>query len=100
MGFFDKIKTGLTRTRENIGHAFDSLFVGELDDDFYDELEESREEGELRAPRGAGGGRRPLRLRRGAPDGEPGEEDRGERHARHCWPVQGRPPSRHGRSPA
>ena len=41
MGFFDKIKTGLTRTRENIGHAFDSIFVGELDDDFYDELEEA-----------------------------------------------------------
>ncbi|HIR84884.1 MAG TPA: signal recognition particle-docking protein FtsY [Candidatus Galloscillospira excrementavium] len=41
MGFFDKIKAGLTRTRENIGHSFDSLFAGELDDDFYDELEET-----------------------------------------------------------
>ena len=39
MGFFDKIKAGLTRTKENIGHSFDSLFAGELDDDFYDELE-------------------------------------------------------------
>ena len=41
MGFFDKIKAGLTRTKENIGHSFDQLFAGELDDDFYDELEEA-----------------------------------------------------------
>ncbi|MGN8876652.1 signal recognition particle-docking protein FtsY [Pseudoflavonifractor sp. HCP28S3_F10] len=41
MGFFDKIKAGLTRTKENIGHSFDQLFAGELDDDFYDELEET-----------------------------------------------------------
>ena len=41
MGFFEKIKTGLSRTRENIGHSFDQLFAGELDDDFYDGLEET-----------------------------------------------------------
>ena len=41
MGFFEKIKAGLTRTKENIGHSFDSRFAGELDDDFYDELEEA-----------------------------------------------------------
>ena len=41
MGFFDKIKAGLTRTKGNIGHSLDSLFAGELDDDFYDELEET-----------------------------------------------------------
>ena len=41
MGFFEKIKAGLTRTKENIGHSFDNLFAGDLDDDFYDELEES-----------------------------------------------------------
>ncbi len=41
MGFFEKIKAGLTRTKENIGHSFDSLFAGELDDDFYDDLEET-----------------------------------------------------------
>ena len=41
MGFFDKIKAGLTRTKENIGHSLDSLFAGELDDNFYDELEET-----------------------------------------------------------
>ena len=40
MGFFEKIKAGLTRTKENIGHSFDQLFAGELDDDFYDELED------------------------------------------------------------
>ncbi|MCD7947089.1 MAG: signal recognition particle-docking protein FtsY [Oscillospiraceae bacterium] len=41
MGFFDKIKAGLTRTRDNIGKSFDSLFSGELNDAFYDELEEA-----------------------------------------------------------
>ena len=41
MGFFEKIKTWLSRTRENIGHSFDQLFAGELDDDFYDGLEET-----------------------------------------------------------
>ena len=41
MGFFEKIRAGLTRTKENIGHSFDNLFAGELDDDFYDELEET-----------------------------------------------------------
>ena len=41
MGFFEKIKAGLTRTKENIGHSVDQLFAGELNDDFYDELEET-----------------------------------------------------------
>ena len=41
MGFFEKIKQGLTRTKENIGHSFAELFAGELDDDFYDLLEET-----------------------------------------------------------
>ena len=42
MGFFDKIKKGLTKTREAISETFNDIFsVSELDDDFYDELEES-----------------------------------------------------------
>ncbi len=41
MGFFAKIKAGLTRTKENIGHSIEQLFAGELNDDFYDELEET-----------------------------------------------------------
>lgn len=41
MGFFEKIKAGLTRTKENIGHSLDNLFAGELNDVFYDELEET-----------------------------------------------------------
>ncbi len=41
MGFFEKIKVGLTRTKENIGHSFNQLFAGELNDDFYDLLEET-----------------------------------------------------------
>ncbi len=38
MGFFDKIKQGLSRTASTIGSVFTA---SELDDDFYDELEES-----------------------------------------------------------
>ena len=42
MGFFDKIKQGLTKTRDAISETFNDIFsVSELDDDFYDELEES-----------------------------------------------------------
>ena len=42
MGFFDKIKQGLTKTRNAIGATLGDLFqVSELDDNFYDELEES-----------------------------------------------------------
>ncbi|MEG1879496.1 MAG: signal recognition particle-docking protein FtsY [Pseudoflavonifractor sp.] len=41
MGFFDKIKAGLSRTKENIGHSMDQLFSGELNDAFYDDLEET-----------------------------------------------------------
>jgi len=42
MGFFDKIKQGLSKTRDAIGSTLGDLFkFSELDDDFYDELEES-----------------------------------------------------------
>ena len=41
MGFFEKIKQGLTRTKESIGHSFSELFAGELNDDFFDLLEET-----------------------------------------------------------
>ena len=42
MGFFDKIKQGLAKTREAITETWNDVFsVSELDDDFYDELEES-----------------------------------------------------------
>jgi fused signal recognition particle receptor len=43
MGFFDKIKAGLTKTRDALGSTLGSIFTGfsEIDDDFYDELEES-----------------------------------------------------------
>ena len=42
MGFFDKIKAGLTKTREALSDTLGSVFSGfsEIDDDFYDELEE------------------------------------------------------------
>ena len=42
MGFFDKIKAGLTKTREALGNTLGNVFSGfsEIDDDFYDELEE------------------------------------------------------------
>ncbi len=43
MGFFDKIKAGLTKTRDALSTTLGSVFTGfsEIDDDFYDELEES-----------------------------------------------------------
>ena len=42
MGFFDKIKAGLTKTRDALSDTLGSVFsVSEIDDYFYDELEES-----------------------------------------------------------
>ena len=43
MGFFDKIKAGLAKTRDALSDSWNDLFSGgsEIDDDFYDELEES-----------------------------------------------------------
>ena len=42
MGFFDKIKAGLAKTRDALGSTLAGVFSGfsEIDDDFYDELEE------------------------------------------------------------
>lgn len=42
MGFFGKLKEGLSKTRDNIVSGIDSVFGGfsSIDDDFYDELEE------------------------------------------------------------
>jgi fused signal recognition particle receptor len=42
MGFFDKIKAGLTKTRDALANTLGGVFSGfsEIDDDFYDELEE------------------------------------------------------------
>ena len=42
MGFFDKIKAGLTKTRENLNSTLGNVFAAnEIDEDFYDELEET-----------------------------------------------------------
>ena len=43
MGFFDKIKAGLAKTRDALSNTLGNVFSGfsQLDDDFYDELEES-----------------------------------------------------------
>ncbi len=43
MGFFDKIKAGLTKTRDALSNTLGGVFTGfsQIDDDFYDELEES-----------------------------------------------------------
>ncbi len=41
MGFFDKIKDGLTKTRNALSFTLGTIFgTNEIDDDFYDELEE------------------------------------------------------------
>ena len=41
-GFFSRLKSGLKKTRDNIVNGIDSVFNGfsEIDDDFYEELEE------------------------------------------------------------
>ena len=43
MGFFEKIKSGLTKTRQAMQSTIGGIFAGfhGIDDDFYDELEES-----------------------------------------------------------
>lgn len=42
VGFFKRLVSGLTKTRDNIVHSMDSIFSGfsNIDDDFYEELEE------------------------------------------------------------
>ena len=49
MGFFDKIKTGLSKTREALGNTLGGVFSGfsQIDEDFYEELEESLILGDL-----------------------------------------------------
>lgn len=41
-GFFSRLKSGLTKTRNNIVNGIDAIFSGssKIDDDFYEELEE------------------------------------------------------------
>lgn len=43
MGFFDKLKKGLNKTRENFTNRIEKLVIGyaDIDDDFLDELEET-----------------------------------------------------------
>ena len=40
-GFFARLKAGLAKTRNNIVHGIDQVFSGysDIDDDFYEELE-------------------------------------------------------------
>ena len=48
-GFFARLKEGLTKTRNNIVRGIDSIFSGfsSIDDDFYEELEETLIMGDL-----------------------------------------------------
>ena len=43
MGFFDRLKKGLSKTRENLTHNIERLIIGyaDIDDDLIDELEEA-----------------------------------------------------------
>jgi len=43
MGFFDRLKAGLSKTRDQLAGGMDNLLNGyaEIDDDFYEELEET-----------------------------------------------------------
>lgn len=49
MGFFQRLVSGLTKTRENIVSGMDSIFHGfsKIDEDFYEELEETLIMGDL-----------------------------------------------------
>ncbi|MCD8019891.1 MAG: signal recognition particle receptor subunit alpha, partial [Clostridiales bacterium] len=48
-GFFSRLVNGLTKTRQNIASGLDSIFNGfsKIDDDFYEELEETLIMGDL-----------------------------------------------------
>ena len=48
-GFFSRLVSGLTKTRDNIVSGMDSIFHGftHIDDDFYEELEEVMIMGDL-----------------------------------------------------
>ncbi|MDO5336779.1 MAG: signal recognition particle-docking protein FtsY [Eubacteriales bacterium] len=48
-GFFKRLVSGLTKTRDNIVAGFDSIFNGysSIDDDFYEELEETLVMGDI-----------------------------------------------------
>ncbi|MBR6526663.1 MAG: signal recognition particle-docking protein FtsY [Lachnospiraceae bacterium] len=48
-GFFSRLKAGLAKTRDNIVSGMDSIFNGfsEIDDDFYEELEETMIMGDM-----------------------------------------------------
>ena len=39
MGFFSKIFNGLKKTKDKIAAKLSQIFVGELNDEFYEELE-------------------------------------------------------------
>ena len=39
MGFFSKLFNGLKKTKDSIASKINAIFVGELDDEFYEELE-------------------------------------------------------------
>ena len=48
-GFFKRLVSGLTKTRDNIVSGMDSIFHGfsKIDEDFYEELEETLIMGDL-----------------------------------------------------
>ena len=48
-GFFKRLVSGLTKTRENIVSSIDSIFSGysSIDDDFYEDIHEFRVMGDL-----------------------------------------------------
>ena len=51
-GFFGRLVEGLTKTRDSIVSGIDSVFSGfsAIDDDFYEEIEETLIMGDLRYP--------------------------------------------------
>ena len=49
MGLFTNLKNGLSKTRDNIVSGFNNIFnsFSSIDDDFYDELEETMIMGDI-----------------------------------------------------
>ena len=58
-GFFKRLVSGLTKTRDNIVAGFDSIFSGysSIDEDFYEELEEILIMGDIGINATSAGGR-------------------------------------------
>ena len=68
MGFFDRLKEGLKKTRANFTDSMDQIFNSyeRVDEDFYEELEETMIMGDIGVQTTERSGRSALNMRRTA----------------------------------